>query len=253
MAAVVPGADLIPIRPRGVATRSTRAIGALAAVLFAWVLVGGLWLTPADQDQGDSVRIMYVHVPSAWVAYLAFVVTAVASACYLLGRRRPLGFDRVAGASAEVGVLFMALALVSGSLWGRPTWGTFWVWDPRLTTTAFLFVTYVGYLAVRGTGATPEQRARRSAVLALLAVLEIPLVHFSVVLWRSLHQQASVLSPDGDVKMDGSMLFTLFTGVVAFTSLFAWLVVHRQRVQAMSDALAARAIDDAIASRGAAG
>ena len=153
MAAVVPGADLTPTRPRGVATRSTRAIGALAAVLFAWVLVGGLRFTPAEEQQGESVRIMYVHVPSAWVAYLAFVVTAVASACYLLGRRRSLGFDRVAGASAEVGVLFMALALVSGSLWGRPTWGTFWVWDPRLTTTAFLFVTYVGYLAVRGTGA----------------------------------------------------------------------------------------------------
>jgi len=115
-----------------------------------------------------------------------------------------------------------------------------------------LFVTYVGYLAVRGTGSTPEQRARRSAVLALLAVLEIPLVHFSVVLWRSLHQQASVLSPDGDVKMDGLMLFTLFIGVVAFTTLFTWLVMHRQRVQAMSDALATRALDAAIAARGVA-
>jgi len=221
-------------------------------VLFAWVLVGGLWLTPADRNQGDSVRIMYLHVPSAWTAYLAFVVTAVSSAWYLLDRRRPIGLDRFAGASAEVGVTFMALALVSGSLWGRPTWGTFWVWDPRLTTTAFLFVTYVGYLAVRGTGSTPEQRARRSAVLALLAVLEIPLVHFSVVLWRSLHQQASVLSPDGDVKMDGLMLFTLFIGVVAFTTLFTWLVMHRQRVQAMSDALATRALDAAIAARGVA-
>jgi heme exporter protein C len=129
----------------------------------------------------------------------------------------------------------------------------FWQWDARLTTTAFLFVTFVGYLAVRGLGGTPHQRARRSAVIGLLAVLEIPLVHFSVVLWRSLHQQASVLSPDGDVKMDGLMLFTLFVGVVAFTSLFAWLVVHRQRVQAMSDAIAVRALDDAIAVRGVAG
>jgi heme exporter protein C len=234
---------------RGTGTTATRVIGAVAIAAMAWVVVGGLFVSPPDVVQGESVRIMYVHVPTAWVAYLAFVVTAVAAGCHLFGRRHSLGFDRVAGASAEVGVAFMGLTLVSGSLWGRLTWGTFWQWDPRLTTTAFLFVTYLGYLALRGLDATPEVRARRSGVLALLAVLEIPLVHFSVVLWRSLHQEASVLSPDGDVKMDDTMLFTLFVGVVGFTATFAWLVIHRQRVLAMRDIADERALADALALR----
>lgn len=244
----------VPARPaRGTGTRVTRVLGIATIVAFAVLALFGLVLSPADAQQGESVRILYVHVGTVWVAYLAFIVTAVSSAAYLWKRTRSLTWDRIAGASAEIGVLFMAVTLFTGALWGRISWGTFWVWDARVTTTAFLFITYVGYLAVRGLGGTHEQRARRSAVVALLAVLEIPLVHFSVVLWRSLHQQASVLSPDGDVKMDGLMLFTLFVGVVAFTSLFAWLVVHRQRVQAMSDAIAVRALDDAIAVRGVAG
>lgn len=232
-----------------VGTPATRVFGLLAIVFLGWVIIGGLFVTPADVVQGDSVRIMYVHVPTAWVAYLAFIVTAVASAGYLFGKRHSLGFDRVAGASAEVGVLFMALTLISGSLWGRLTWGIFWQWDPRLTTTAFLFVTYLGYLAVRGLDGAPERRAKRSAILALLAVLEIPLVHFSVILWRSLHQEASVLSGDGDVKLDDLMLFTLLVGVLGFTALFVWLVSHRQRILAMRDIEQAKGIDIAIGER----
>ena len=242
-----PLADAMP--SRGTGTTATRVVGLLAIVTLAWVVVSALFITPADSVQGDSVRIMYAHVPSAWLAYLAFITTAVASALSLARRHRTLGFDRVAGASAEVGVLFMGLALVTGSLWGRLTWGTFWQWDPRLTTTLFLFITYVGYLAVRRIDASPERRARRSAVLALLAVLEIPLVHFSVVLWRSLHQEASVLNPDGDVRLDGLMLFTLFSGVVAFTLLFVWLVIHRQRLQTLLDLQGTVGLDAAIAAR----
>jgi heme exporter protein C len=237
----------------GVGTPATRTFGAIAIVALGWVIVGGIFITPPDVVQGESVRIMYVHVPTAWVAYLAFVVTAVASAGYLFGRRHSLGFDRVAGASAQVGVSFMALTLISGSLWGRLTWGTFWEWDPRLTTTAFLFVTYLGYLAVRGLDGTVEQRAKRSAIVALLAVFEIPLVHFSVVLWRSLHQEASVLSSDGDIKMDDLMLFTLLVGVVGFTALFLWLVSHRQRVMALRDIVESQSIDVALRERVAEG
>ncbi|TSA53413.1 MAG: cytochrome C biogenesis protein [Actinobacteria bacterium] len=232
-----------------VATPTTRLIGALSILSMAWVMLGGLVFTPGDVNQGDAVRIMYVHVPTAWVAYLAFIVTAVASACWLLSRNHAMGFDRVAGASAEVGVAFMVLTLMSGSLWGRITWGTFWAWDPRLTTTAFLLVTYLGYLAVRGLGGSHQQRARRSAVIALLAVLEIPLVHFSVVMWRSLHQKASVLSGDGDIKMDGSMLTTLLVGVVGFTCTFTWLVMHRARVLAMQDAMQMTQLDAALRER----
>jgi heme exporter protein C len=232
-----------------VATPTTRLIGALAIASMVWVVIGGLFITPKDIDQGDAVRIMYVHVPTAWVAYLAFIVTALASACWLLSRKHSMGFDRVAGASAEVGVIFMAMTLLSGSLWGRITWGSYWAWDPRLTTTSFLLVTYIGYLAVRGLGGSLEQRARRSAVIAVLAVLEIPLVHFSVLMWRSLHQKASVLSGDGDIKMDGSMLTTLLVGVIGFTCTFAWLVMHRQRVLAMQDAMQMTQLDAALRER----
>ncbi|MBM3718867.1 MAG: cytochrome C biogenesis protein, partial [Actinobacteria bacterium] len=140
-------------------------------------------------------------------------------------------------------------SLVTGSLWGRLTWGTYWVWDARLTTTLFLLITYVGYLAVRRLGGTQRQRARRSAVLALLAVLEIPLVHFSVELWRSLHQEASVANPNARVELDGLMLFSLFLGVVTFTLFYVWLVLHRQRVLALEDTVADRGLDEAIRDR----
>ena len=230
-------------------TPTTRVIGALALLITGWVVVSAFFITPADSVQGDSVRIMYAHVPTAWIAYLAFVTTAIASGFSVARRHRTLGFDRVAGASAEVGVLFMAMTLITGSLWGRLTWGTFWQWDPRLTTTLFLFVTYVGYLAVRRIDTDPRQRASRSSVIALLAVLEIPLVHFSVVLWRSLHQEASVLNTDGDVRLDGLMLFTLFSGVVAFTLIFVWLVIHRQRLTTLSDLERVVGLDAAIIAR----
>jgi len=230
-------------------TRFTFLLGWATLVGILLLLLLGLVLSPADVNQGESVRIMYAHVPGAWLAYLAFVVTAVSSAAYLWKRTRSLTWDRIAGASAEVGVVFMAISLITGSLWGRLTWGTFWTWDARLTTTAFLFVTYVGYLAVRGLGGTHHQRARRSAVLALLAVLEIPLVHFSVELWNSLHQEASVLTRNSDVEMDGLMLFSLFFGVIVFTMMYIWLVLHRQRVLTLDDLLDDTGLDRAIDER----
>jgi len=230
-------------------TRTTRALGVVAILGMTLLGVLGIFLTGEDVVQGSTVRMMYMHVPTAWVAYLAFIVTAVASGAYMWGKQHSLTFDRVAGASAEVGVIFMAMSLVTGSLWGRLTWGTYWQWDPRLTTTVFLLVTYIGYLAVRGLGGTPQQRAKRSGVMALLAVLEIPLVHFSVVLWRSLHQKASVLRPNGDVTMDGLMLFTLMFGLVVFTITFAWMVLHRQRVLTLIDAFNASGIDAAVSER----
>ena len=229
-------------------TPFTRALGIATLVGIVWLTWFGLFVTPADVNQGESVRIMYAHVPGAWLAYLAFIVTAVSSAAYLWRRTRSLTWDRIAGASAEIGVLFMGISLVTGSLWGRLTWGTFWTWDARLTTTAFLFVTYVGYLAVRNLGGTHHQRARRSAVLALLAVLEIPLVHFSVELWNSLHQEASVAG-NTDVTMDGLMLFTLFLGVIVFTLMYVWLLLHRQRALALQDLVDDTGLDLAIAAR----
>ena len=120
---------------RGTSTPATRVLGVLSIAMTLWLGVFGLLLSPADRDQGDAVRIMYVHVPSVWLAYLAFIVTAFASAVHLFGRRHSLQADRVAGASAEIGVVFMAVTLVTGMLWGRITWGVYWQWDARLTTT----------------------------------------------------------------------------------------------------------------------
>ena len=222
----------------------------LTIVSMVWLVAFGLGFSPADRDQDEAVRIMYVHVPAIWVAYMAFVVTAIASAMVLFRRRsNPLGWDRLAGASAEVGTAFVAVTLVVGSLWGRLTWGVFWQWDARLTTTALLFVTYIGYLAVRRLEGTHQQRAKRSAVIGLIAVLEIPLVHWSVRLWRSLHQEATVLNTDGDIDMDGLMLFSLFVGVVAFSLFYVWLMMHRTRVMAMEDLIDDRGLDAALAAR----
>jgi heme exporter protein C len=245
--------SITPVHDRtalpGTGTRATRLLGLATIIAMAWLVAFGLGFSPADRDQEEAVRILYVHVPTIWIAYLAFVMTALMSALYLFGKRHALGFDRGAGASAEIGVVFVAVTLVVGSLWGRLTWGVFWQWDARLTTTALLFVTYVGYLAVRRLGGTHEQRARRSAVIGMLAVLEIPLVHWSVRLWRSLHQEATVLDSDGDIDMDGLMLFSLFVGVIAFTLLYAWLMLHRTRAMAMEDVVDERGLELAIEAR----
>lgn len=237
----------------GTGTPATRIIGIAAIVMLGWLVAFGLGFSPADRDQEEAVRILYVHVPTVWLAYLAFTVTAVCSALYLFTKKHSLGFDRFAGASAEIGIVFMALTLISGMLWGRITWGVYWQWDARLTTTALLFVSYIGYLAVRRLGGSHHQRARRSAILGLIVVLEIPLVHWSVRLWRSLHQEASVLDTDGDIDMDGLMLFSLFVGVIAFTLIYVWLVLHRSRALAMEDMLDDEGLDRALADRRAEG
>lgn len=242
-----------PTRERGTGTPATRAIGIATIVMMGWLVAFGLGFSPADRDQREAVRIMYVHVPTVWVAYLALGVTALCSAIYLFSKRHSLGFDRFAGASAEIAVVFMSLTLVSGMLWGKITWGVYWQWDARLTSFALLLVSSIGYLAVRGLGGSHQQRARRSAVVGLLVALEIPLVHWSVRLWNSLHQDATVLDPGGDVSIDGLMLFSLFVGVVAFTLLYVWLLLHRSRALAMADLLDDVGLDRAIEERRAEG
>ncbi|HQV56889.1 MAG TPA: cytochrome c biogenesis protein CcsA [Ilumatobacteraceae bacterium] len=226
-------------------TRFTRVLGAATLLGTLWLFLFGLFLSPDDIIQRRGVRIMYVHVPSVWLAYLAFVVTGIASVAYLWNKTRSLVWDRIAGASAEIGILFMAVTLVTGSLWGRLSWGKYWVWDARLTSTALMFVTYVGYLAVRNLGGTHQQRAKRSALVAIFAVIEIPLVHFSVERWNTLHQEESVAKG----KLQDMMLFSLFSGIVTFTLLYVWLLIHRQRVLAMQDALDDRELDRALIER----
>lgn len=205
------------------------ARASLGVVAVAGVAVG-LWLaftSSSDAFQGDFVRIMYVHVPGSWLAFLAFGVTALASLTWLLTKR--MAFDRIAEASAEMGVLFTAVSLFTGMVWGRPVWGTFWDWsDPRMATTALMFFVYLGYLALRRAIPDPVVRARRSAVLGMVAVVQIPIVYFSVTLWRSLHQGMTV-RPDG-ITMDGSMVAALLTNLAAFTLLYGYLMVERVRL-----------------------
>ena len=220
---------------------------AITLVLTAWM---ALVVTPADIVQADAVRLLYLHVPTAWVAmYLSFGVTSIASALYLWRRTRSRFWDLTAGASAEIGVVFLGLTLVIGSIWGRATWGVWWTWDARLTTTAVLFVLYVGYLAVRRAPADPEVRSRRAAIVALAAFLDVPDVHLSVEWWRTLHQKASLLRPDLSPQIHGSMLGALLLGLLAFTLLYAWLLVRRFRLAWLEEQAEDRALETAIAER----
>jgi heme exporter protein C len=236
----------------GTGTKATRVIGILALIGLAWLLLFGLVLSPPDEVQGEAVRMLYIHVPTAWLAYLAFGVTALGSALYLVPKTRSPGWDRMAGASAEIGVLFTGLTLVAGAIWGRITWGVYWTWDARLTTTALLFVLFIGYLALRKLPATHEQRAKRCAVAGLIAFIDVPIVHQSVQWWRTLHQPATIKSI-GDVEISGSMLFSLFVGVVAFTLVYVWLMFHKTRIMMLEDTLDDRGLDLALEERRAEG
>ena len=201
---------------------------AITVASLAVTAVFALWVTPPRPDQGfDAVRLLYLHAPTAWIAYLAFGVTALASLLWLVPRTRNTTWDLLAGASAEVGVVFTGLTLVLGSLWGRPTWGTWWEWDARLTTTAILFFLYLGYLALRRTGATSDERGKRSAIAALIAFADVPVSYLSVTWWQTLHQQGTVFNERLSVKIDGSMAFTLVAAVVSITLLYGYLVLER--------------------------
>jgi heme exporter protein C len=208
--------------------------------------------TPPDVNQKDAVRLLYLHVPTAWVAmYLSFGVTTLASALYLWRRTRSRFWDLTAGASAEIGVLFLGLTLAIGSIWGRATWGVWWTWDARLTTTAVLFVLYLGYLAVRRIPAAPEVRSKRAAIVALAAFVNVPIVHQSVEWWRTLHQPASILDEKRllDPQIHGSMAWTLLVAVVAFTLLYGWLLVHRFRLGWAEQQAEDQRLETAIADR----
>lgn len=208
----------------------------VSLILTATVAVG-LLVVPADRVQGDVQRIMYVHVPAAWLAYLAFLVTFVGSLGYLV--RRDLRFDRLAAASAELGLLFTGAAIVSGSIWGKATWGIWWDWDPRLTTTAVMFVVYAGYILLRGSIVERARQARLAAVLGVIGFANVPIVHFSVLWWRGLHQAPTVLRPGGPT-IAPMLLAVLLANVIAFTIAFAWLLRRRIALEATIDAAQAR-------------
>lgn len=227
---------------------ATRVLGGLALAGLALLLGYALVWSPADVVQRDSVRIMYVHVPVAIVAFTACGTTTVASAMWL--RRRSEGWWVLGGASAEVGLVFTAATLVTGSIWGRPTWGTYWDWDPRITSTTLLFILLVGYLALRQvdneTG-DAAQRGVRGAVVGLLLAPNVMIVHYSVDWWRSLHQTATITRLDPTIE--GTMLFTLMLGIAVFSLVFAWLLLHRFRVGWLEERANETGLDQALRDR----
>lgn len=201
-------------------TRTQRILGWLALASLVAGAVVGLFVVRADALQGEVQRLMYVHVPTAWVAMVGFFVTFVMSVLYLV--QRDPRWDMVAVSSAELGVLFTAVTLVLGSLWGRPTWGVWWTWDPRLTTTAIMLVIYVGYLAVRSFAEDPDRRARWSAVVGVVGFVDVPIVYLSVTWWRSLHQP-----PSTPRSMAPEMVGALLLNLLAFTLVYAYLMTRR--------------------------
>lgn len=201
----------------------------------AGVVVRAIWFTPVELRQGPAQKIFYVHAPSAFVAlYVAFGLMAVASALYLWLRDPRL--DRLAESSAEVGLVFTTAVLVTGPIWGRTIWGTWWTWDARLTLTVFLWFLVLGYLLLRASIDDRATRARYSAVLGILAALLVPFIHLSVYLFRTLHPQPIVLKPSAP-SLPGGMLTTLLLGFGAFLLLFLGLLRTRYHWATDRDAL----------------
>ena len=239
------GADRGTPAPSSTSSRLTRILGAGSLAGIAGLAVLGLVVSPADVVQQDSVRLMYVHVPVATWMYVGVVMCTLSSAMWL--RRRTDGWDALAAASAEVATVLVGLALVTGMIWGRPTWGVYWVWDARLTSTAILFVLLLGYQALRRYPTDATSRSRMSAILGLLLVPNAAVIHYSVDWWRSLHQGATIKRLDATIE--GSMLFTLFVGLAVFGVIFAWLLVHRFRVAWLERRAEQHALDAALVER----
>jgi heme exporter protein C len=226
----------------------TLALGIVALLSLAATVVLGLTL-PTTVEQDDYSKLIAIHPGLAWASYVAFGVTALASLLWLWPTTRSRTADLVAGASAEAGVVFTALTLLTGSIWGRPTWGTWWVWDARLTLSALMLALYLGYLALRRVPADADTRARRAAVAAVLAVLVVPVNHFAVEWWRTLHQGRSLnqLEPGND--LDGIFIGAMLLGFLAMTLTYVWFVLTRLRTARLEAELEDVALDVAIAER----
>ena len=237
----------VPTAPDGTGSPATRVLGIVALAAMALLVYLAFVATPRDATQGDLVRLLYLHPGLAWTAYLACGIATAASIQHL--RKRTIGSDLLAHSSVEIGAVMTALTLVTGSVWGRPTWGVWWVWDARLTSTAVLLLLLLGYLALHRIDAPPEVRSRRSAVVGLLLVPNVILVHQSVQWWRTLHQEPTLARRDFDFGASDLMMFTMIYGFVALSLVFSWLLVQRFRVGWLEHQVEEAWLDEAITER----
>lgn len=203
-----------------------------AALLAAMVAI--FLYVPTEKTEGPVQRIMYFHVPAAWLAFFAFFVVFLCSVLFLWKKERE--WDIYAQSSAEIGVVFCSLVLITGPIWAKPIWGTWWVWDARLTSTLILWLIYVAYLMLRGQTESGSMRARYAAVLGIVGFLDIPLIHFSVLWWRTFHPQPKVITTEGlGTGMDPVMMATLLISLAAFTLLYFVLMGQRVQIEKMKD------------------
>jgi heme exporter protein C len=217
-------------------------------LLVAYGVYAGLFLAPTDYQQGDAFRIIYVHVPSAYLSMLAYMTMAISAAIGLIWRIKLS--HAVAAAAAPLGAWFTFLALVTGSIWGRPMWGTWWEWgDPRLTSELIMLFVYFGYMALRAAIDDTTKADKASAVLALDGAVNVPIIHFSVEWWSSLHQGATLLRKDGPA-MDASMLYPLLAMILAFTFLFGALLMRRIRTEVLYRERRTRWVKEMVLSEG---
>jgi heme exporter protein C len=222
----MPVTDLAnPTRFLALANRLLPWLGALTLIVFAYGIDRAM-LAPDDYQQGATVKIMFLHVPAAWLGMLGWGVMTVAALGTLVWRH-PLA-DVAAKAAAPIGAAFTLLCLVTGSLWGRPEWGTYWVWDARLTSELILLLLYLGVIAVWRTVEDPSRAARAVAVLTLVGAVDLPIIKFSVDWWNTLHQGSSVFRLGGST-IDPSILMPLFVMAIAFTLLFMTLQLAAMR------------------------
>ncbi len=229
--------------PQGKRKKSKGILGALALVFIAAGLYWGLIKAPPDAFQGDSQRIMYLHIPSILVAYLSFVLVFVGS-CLYLWKREPRD-DNLAHSAAEIGVFFTALTIIEGSIWGRPTWGVWWTWDARLTLTAILLLIFIGSLMLRTLIEDESRAASAAAIIGIIGFLDIPLIHMSVYWWRTLHQPPSILRPDKVPweNIHPELLTALAINFVAFLLLYFYLLSLRLRLGEMRQEIKSRRMD----------
>jgi len=206
---------------------------------------GGLVLAPPDYQQGDGFRIIYVHVPSAYLSTSIYAVMAVAAGIGLIWRIKLA--HAVAASAAPIGASFTAAALVTGMLWGKPMWGAYWVWDPRLTSELILLFIYFGYMSLRASFEDVNKADRASAVLAIVGVINLPIIHYSVIWWSSLHQGPSIKKLDAP-SITGDMLWPLLTLIAAFTLFFAAILLHRVKAEVLDREQNSRWVQELVAS-----